>query len=120
MPEYADDLIDRIVHSQVKFAVLKLFRENPYVMDNRPGLALWVGKPESLLAPELDELVEMGLVRKWGTEPGAIYAYTRNEDLRRCIDRCWSEISRRAQELRWEQEDGNERLGNPESGTEEA
>jgi hypothetical protein len=104
MPEEMEKIINKIAESYTKFAILKLFKENPYIMDNRPGLTLWVGRPEDVLAGELDELVVMGILKRWGTEPGAIYAYTRDQDLRRQIDENWPEISRRADENRWQQE----------------
>lgn len=97
------DIIETVAGSQAKFAVLKLFKENPYIMDNRYGLSLWVGKPEEMLAPELEEMVDMGLLQRWGKDVGAIYAYTRNQDMRRALDEHWDEISRRASENRWRQ-----------------
>jgi hypothetical protein len=104
MPERFERIIDRIVESQTKFAVLKLFKENPYVMDNRAGLALWVGRPEEMLGPELEELLKMGVLHRRGAEPGAIYAYTRDQEMRRQIEERWPEISLRASEARSRQE----------------
>jgi len=104
MPELFDDTVRKIAISQVKFAILKLFKENPYVMDSRGGLALWVGKPEDVLARELEEMVDMGVIHQWGSEPGAIYAYTRNQETRRRIQERWLEISRLAEEARLQQD----------------
>jgi len=104
MVDLTDEMMARIVSSQSKFAVLKLFKENPYVMDNRLGLSLWVGRPEKALESDLEDMVGMGILTRWGTEPGAIYALTRDQETRRQLDERWRELSRRASEIRWQQE----------------
>lgn len=108
MPDM-DAIAEKIAESQTKCAILKLFKENPYVMDNRFGLSLWVGRPEEMIIPELEELLDMGVLQRWGTEPGAIYAYTRDQDMRQAIDQRWDEICEKAAQQRYRDRESQRR-----------
>lgn len=92
--------VDKIKQSGVRFRIVKLLKENPYVMDNLRGLSLWAAVAESLVSPELEQLVSVGVLRRYAQGPGAIYRYTQEEAMRRYIEQNWAEIEQAIADLR--------------------
>lgn len=92
MAENCRQIVDRLKQSRVKIEIVKLLRENPFLMDTARGLARWSVLPPELVANEAEELRTMGLLVRYGQGEVAIYRYTRDAEIRSCIDQHWEEI----------------------------
>lgn len=92
--------VDKIKQSGVRFRIVKLLKENPYVMDNLHGLSLWAAVAESLVSPELEQLVSLGVLHRYALGPAAIYRYTPEEAMRTYIEQHWAEIEQAIADLR--------------------
>lgn len=100
MHDKCADIVKALKHSAIKAGIVRFFKDNPYAMDVLPGLAIWVFQPKDTIAPEVEELVSLGILRRYGTEPGAVYSYTKDMGIRVCIEEHWPEIKQATKELR--------------------
>jgi len=99
MHDKCRDVVEALKQSPIKADIVRFFKENPHAMDVLPGLAIWVFRPKDVLASEIDDLVSLGILSRYGAEPGAVYAFTKDMGVRACIDEHWQEIRQAARGL---------------------
>ena len=92
MKEKYSRVIEAIKLSPVKIAIVRLLKGSPHIMDTLRGLASWAFVPIERAAPEVEDLVSLGVLSKYGEGPGAVYRYTTDERLRECVNCYWGEI----------------------------
>lgn len=100
MNDRCREAVEKIKASIIKIEIVKLFKENPYMVDNFLGLSRWLALSEELIAPELEELAALGAIGNYGDGPGAIYTYTRNTQMMICLEKSWTEIEKALAEMR--------------------
>lgn len=100
MPDECGEIIEEIKRSWVKCEILRLLRDNPFILDNLPGMSRWLAIAEHLVEPEVEELAAMRVLRTYGEGSGAVYGYTRDKEMRAYIDRRWPEIEMAREHLR--------------------
>ena len=99
MKEKYSRVIEAIKLSPVKIAIVRLFKSSPHIMDTLRGVASWAFVPVERAAQEVDELVSLGVLSKYGDGPGAVYRYTTDENIRKCVDCNWDEIEQARAEM---------------------
>lgn len=62
----ADQILQRLLSSDAKAELLTLFRKNPGLMDNLDGVGRRIGRKGNTLGSEVDDLVNLGILRKKG------------------------------------------------------
>lgn len=100
MNENCRNIIERIIGSQAKATIVRLLRENPFIMDNVRGFAAWAVLPLEQVTPEVEELASTGVLKKYGSGVGAVYRLTKDEKVLDCIDAHMEEIKTTARKRR--------------------
>ena len=59
-----NDLLGRLLSSEVKADLLILFHKNPGIMDTMDGVARGIGRKASVVETDVEDLVKLGLLRK--------------------------------------------------------
>jgi hypothetical protein len=103
MSEEYRKIVEKIEQSRVKGEIVRLLKDNPFIMDTAYGLSKWAVVPEDQVASEADELASMGVLKRYGEGEGAVYCFTPDEELREYVLGHWPEIeqalrARRAKE----------------------
>jgi hypothetical protein len=72
-------VMDAWMSSEPKVTIARFFRQNPGVVDTLQGLAVRLAMPVERVAPEIEENVRLGIIRRRGSGGASIYML----DLRR-------------------------------------
>ena len=59
-----NELLSRLLSSEVKADLLVLFHKNPGIMDTVDGVARRIGRTASVVETDVEDLVKLGLLRK--------------------------------------------------------
>jgi hypothetical protein len=81
------DFVKSKVNSFIKWDLVRFFYENPNTADTVDNIARYAGRNPTAVKPELDDLVESGVMEKREVEETSIYSLTDNEELRELVDR---------------------------------
>lgn len=80
------DFVKAKVNSFIKWDLVRFFYENPNTADTVENIAKYAGRNAAAVKPELDDLVESGVMEKREVEDTAIYSLAENEDMRELVD----------------------------------
>ncbi|RME99922.1 MAG: hypothetical protein D6768_14010 [Chloroflexi bacterium] len=80
------DFVKTRVNSFIKWDLVRFFHENPNTADSVENIAHYAGRNASAVAPELEDLVNSGIMEKRMQGDTPIYSLTQNEDMRKLID----------------------------------
>jgi hypothetical protein len=75
------------VNSFIKWDLIRLFYENPQLTDTVEEIAIKAGRPATAVKPELEDMVESGMMEKGELEGISVYSLAENEDMRELVDR---------------------------------
>jgi hypothetical protein len=90
MNDMDPDLLDFVkakVNSFIKWDLIRLFYENPHLTDTVENIAQRAGRPATAVKPELEDMVESGMMEKQELEGISIYSLAENEDMRELLNR---------------------------------
>ncbi len=59
-----NELLSRLLSSEVKADLLVLFHKNPGIMDTMDGVARRIGRTANVVESDVEDLVKLGLLRK--------------------------------------------------------
>ena len=81
------DFVKSKVNSFIKWDLVRFFYENPNTADTVDNIARYAGRNATAVKPELDDLVESGVMEKREVEGTSIYSLADNEETRELVDR---------------------------------
>ena len=81
------DFVRSKVTSFIKWDLVRFFYENPNTVDSVENIARYAGRHVDAVQPELEELVESGVMTVRMLDQMAVYSLAQNEEMRRLIER---------------------------------
>jgi len=81
------DFVKSRVNSFIKWDLIRFFYENPHTTDSAENIARYTGRHVDAVQPELDGLVESGVMEKRMIEETAIYYMVSDENVRSLIEK---------------------------------
>jgi hypothetical protein len=81
------DFVKAKVNSFIKWDLVRFFYENPHTADTVENIAKYAGRNAAAVKPELEDMVESGMMEKRELEGVFIYSLAENEDMRELVDR---------------------------------
>ena len=79
MPEDLLDFVKTKVNSFIKWDLVRFFHENPHTADTIENIAKYAGRNVTAVEPELEELVESGIMKKSLLGENSIYSFEADE-----------------------------------------
>lgn len=81
------DFVKTKVNSFIKWDLVRFFYENPHTADTVENIAKYAGRNADAVKPELEDLVESGIMEKRVMDGSTIiYSLATNEDIRALVD----------------------------------
>jgi hypothetical protein len=80
------DFVKTKVNSFIKWDLIRFFYENPNTTDNAENIARYAGRNVAAVEPELEELVESGVMEKHSVNDLVVYSLAADEEMRKLID----------------------------------
>lgn len=80
------DFVKTKVNSFIKWDLVRFFYENPHTADTVENIAKYAGRNVDAVRPELEDLVESGIMEKKLLNETAIYALATDEMMRALVD----------------------------------
>ena len=81
------DFVKTKVNSFVKWDLVRFFHENPHTADTVENIAKYAGRNVAAVEPELNELVDGGIMQETTLGNTAIYSLVSDEEMRNLVDR---------------------------------
>ncbi len=81
------DFVKTKVNSFIKWDLVRFFYENPHTADTVDNIAKYAGRNASAVKPELEDLVESGIMEKKMLEETPIYSLANDETMRTLVDK---------------------------------
>jgi len=81
------DFVKTKVNSFVKWDLVRFFHENPHTADTVDNIAKYAGRNVAAVEPELNELVDGGIMQETALGDTVIYSLVSDEDMRNLVDR---------------------------------
>jgi len=79
------DFVKTRVNTFIKWDLVRFFHENPNTADSVENIAKYAGRNPIAVKPELDELVEAGIMQKQLVGGIMVYRLTEDKEMRRLI-----------------------------------
>ena len=80
------DFVKTKVNSFIKWDLVRFFYGNPHTADSVENIAKYAGRNADAVKPELEDLVESGIMEKKMLDNTAIYSLATDEDMRALVD----------------------------------
>lgn len=80
------DFVKTKVNSFIKWDLVRFFYENPHTADTVENIAKYAGRNAAAVAPELEELVESGVMERRMVEDTPVYSLAADETMRQLVD----------------------------------
>ena len=80
------DFVRNKVNSFIKWDLVRFFHENPNTADSVENIAKYAGRNVSAVKPEVDELVEAGVMGKHIVGEIPVYRLSSDEEMRHLVD----------------------------------
>jgi hypothetical protein len=80
------DFVKTKVNSFIKWDLVRFFYENPHTADTVENIAKYAGRNAAAVAPELEELVDSGVMERRTVENIPVYSLAADEKMRHLID----------------------------------
>jgi hypothetical protein len=90
MNDMDPDLLDFVktkVNSFIKWDLIRFFYENPNTADTVDNIAKYAGRNAAAVKPELEDMVESGVMERREVQGTFIYSLADNEDMRELVNR---------------------------------
>ena len=87
MPEDLLNFVKVKVNSFIKWDLVRFFHENPHTADTVDNIAKYAGRNVAAVEPELEELVDSGIMKKSMLGDTPVYALESDEAMRDLVDR---------------------------------
>jgi hypothetical protein len=81
------DFVKNKVNSFIKWDLVRFFHENPHTADTVENIAKYAGRNVTAVEPELEELVDSGIMKKTQLGEVPIYALAIDEETRTLVDK---------------------------------
>ncbi len=81
------DFVKTKVNSFVKWDLVRFFHENPHTADTVENIAKYAGRNITAVEPELNELVDGGIMQETTLGDTSIYSLVSDEEMRNLVDR---------------------------------
>jgi hypothetical protein len=81
------DFVKTKVNSFIKWDLVRFFHENPHTADTVENIAKYAGRNVTAVQPELEELVDNGIMKKALLGETPIYSLVIDEEMRELIDK---------------------------------
>ena len=81
------DFVKTKVNSFIKWDLVRFFHENPHTADTVENIAKYAGRNVTAVEPELEELVDSGIMKKTLLGEVPIYALAIDEETRTLVDK---------------------------------
>lgn len=81
------DFVKTKVNSFIKWDLVRFFYENPHTADTVENIAKYAGRNAEAVKPELEDLVESGIMEKRMLDEIPIYSLANNEAMRNLVDK---------------------------------
>ena len=81
------DFVKTKVNSFIKWDLVRFFHENPHTADTVENIAKYAGRNVTAVEPELEELVDSGIMKKTLLGESPIYALAIDEETRTLVDK---------------------------------
>ncbi|MBN1218395.1 MAG: hypothetical protein JXM69_05675 [Anaerolineae bacterium] len=81
------DFVKKKVNSFIKWDLVRFFYENPHTADTVENIAKYAGRNTDAVRPELEDLVESGIMQKKILDNTAIYSLSTDETMRALVDK---------------------------------
>ena len=75
------------VNSFIKWDLVRFFYENPHTADTVENIAKYAGRNATAVKPELEDLVESGIMQKQVLDDTPIYSLSPDEEMRSLVDK---------------------------------
>lgn len=80
------DFIKNKVNSFIKWDLMRFFYENPNTADTVENIARYAGRNATAVKPELDELVEAGVMERRMVGDMPVYMLSNDPEMRRLVN----------------------------------
>ena len=80
------DFVKTKVNSFIKWDLVRFFYENPHTADTVENIAKYAGRNVDAVRPELEDLVESGIMEKRVLDSSSIYSLATDEIMRALVD----------------------------------
>lgn len=81
------DFVKSKVNSFVKWDLIRFFHENPHTVDTADNIARYTGRHPDTVRPELDDLVESGVMNRREIGQTRIYSLVTDDEMRASIEK---------------------------------
>jgi hypothetical protein len=81
------DFVKKKVNSFIKWDLVRFFYENPHTADTVENIAKYAGRNAEAVRPELEDLVESGIMQKKVLNNTPIYSLSTDEAMRALVDK---------------------------------
>ena len=81
------DFVKQKVNSFIKWDLVRFFYENPHTADTVENIAKYAGRNAAAVRPELEDLVESGIMQKKVLNDTPIYSLSTDETMRALVDK---------------------------------
>ena len=79
------DFVKQKVNSFIKWDFIRFFYENPHTTDSADNVARYTGRHVDAVEPELESLVESGVMQKRMLQDTAVYSLSTNKNMRSLV-----------------------------------
>lgn len=80
------DFVKTKVNSFIKWDLIRFFYENPNTNDSAENIARYAGRNVAAVEPELEELVDGGVMERRQLDELTVYSLVSNEETRKLVD----------------------------------
>jgi hypothetical protein len=80
------DFVKTKINSFIKWDLVRFFYENPNTADSAHNIARYAGRNVTAVEPELEDLVNGGVMEKRYMNDLAVYSLAADEEMRKLID----------------------------------
>jgi hypothetical protein len=81
------DFVKTKVNSFIKWDLVRFFHENPHTADTVENIAKYAGRNIDAVEPELEELVQSGIMQKTELGDTSIYTLVTDTEMRNLVDK---------------------------------
>ncbi len=81
------DFVKTKVNSFIKWDLVRFFHENPHTADTVENIAKYAGRNVSAVEPELEDLVENGIMTKTQLNDTTIFTLATDDEMRNLVDK---------------------------------
>ena len=81
------DLVKNKVNSFIKWDLVRFLRENPNTADTSENIAKYIGRNAATVEPEIQELVECGIMEVKSVDGIPVYSLSQDPEVRDLVDR---------------------------------